>query len=77
MQILVGVVGVIIGLLFIKYRESIYRFSGKFNFAEKYFGSGGTLSFYLLFGSILVILSMVYGFGFLENIIYKLFSRFF
>lgn len=77
MQIFLGILGVVIGLLIVKYREPIYRFSGKFSFAEKYLGSGGTISFYLLFGSFLVILSIVYGSGFLENIIFKLFSRFF
>jgi hypothetical protein len=77
MRILLGLLGIIIGLLLIKYREPIYRFSGKFGFAEKYFGSGGTLSFYLVFGSFLVVISIVYASGFLENIIFKLFSRFF
>ncbi len=77
MRILLSILGIISGLLIIKYREPIYRFTGKFGFAEKYFGSGGTLSFYLIFGSFLVILSIVYGSGFLENIISKLFSRFF
>ena len=77
MQIFLGVLGVVVGLLIVKYREPIYRFSGKFSFAEKYLGAAGTISFYLLFGSFLVILSIVYGSGFLENIVFKLFSRFF
>jgi len=76
-NILLGIIGVVIGLLVIKFREPIYRFSGKFGFAEKFFGSGGTLSFYLIFGCLLVILSIVYASGFLENIVYKLFSGYF
>ena len=77
MNILIGLFGVITGLAIIKYREPVYRFFGKFDFAEKFLGAGGSLNFYILFGSFLVVISILYASGFLQNLVYNLFSKFF
>ena len=60
MRFVYSIIGIIFGLVFIKYRESIYRFTGKNAWAEKYLGQGGTINLYVLFGGAVVILSILY-----------------
>lgn len=50
MNLLIGIFGITLSIGLIKYREPVYRFIGKIDWAENYLGSGGTLSFLLLLG---------------------------
>lgn len=77
MRFLIGLIGIVCGLLIIKYREKIQRVSGPIAFAEKYLGPGGTFSMYLLTGCGTVILSILYAFGIIQSIIEKAASPFF
>lgn len=69
---------IMIGLSMIKYRESIYRFSGKLPWAEKYLGQGGTITVITLLGCVTVIISILYFTGALDillsNTVGKLFK---
>ena len=50
MHILYGLIGCILSILVIIYRFQIRQFTGQIGFAEKYLGSGGTYTFFILVG---------------------------
>lgn len=60
-----GIVGVIVGILVMKYSIRITDTFGKINWAETHLrgGMGGTYTFYRIAGLVIVILSMLYLFG--------------
>ena len=64
MRFLYGLLGIIIGILILKYSPAIYNFFGKDPSAEKYFGRGGTYKFLKLFALATVIFSLMYMIGF-------------
>ena len=68
-RIIIGIIGVAIGLLMIRFREKLQRFTGAIGFAERIFGNGGTFTFLLLLGSAVVILSILYMTGVLQNLL--------
>jgi hypothetical protein len=57
------------GLGFIVYTEPIKRFTGSFDFAEKWFGSGGTYTFLKIVGLILMIGTFLWITGTIDRII--------
>jgi len=63
------------GLLLIRYREAVYRFTGKNPWAEKYIGQGGTITLYVILGSITVILSILYLTGTIDVFLEKTVGR--
>jgi hypothetical protein len=65
MHIIGGLIGVVVGILLVKYSFFLTESLGRFELAEKYLGSGmgGTYTFYRLFGVIVIILSFLYMFG--------------
>ena len=67
----------LIGFAIIKYREPIYRFTGKNAWAEKWLLTGGTLNLYIVIGGLCVIGSVLYLFGVLDTLTVKVFGRFF
>jgi hypothetical protein len=69
MNIILGIIGITAGLLAIKYRERIQYVTGDVAFAEKYLGTGGTFTLYLLVGSATVILSILFMTGVLQGFI--------
>jgi len=71
-RIFFGIIGVILGLLLIKYREKAQSIIGPVSFAEKYLGTGGTFTFLLLLGSAAVILSIMYATGTIQGFLTKL-----
>jgi hypothetical protein len=76
-RIIIGVIGIALGLLFIKFREQIHRVTGDVGFAEKYLGQGGTFTFFLLLGSATVILAILYMTGVLQSILPEMFGPYF
>ncbi len=66
-----GIIGIIIGTLLLKYTFQLSNTFGKIDWAEKYFsgGLGGTYFFYKLFGMLAIVLSVLYMFGFLGNLL--------
>jgi energy-converting hydrogenase Eha subunit A len=71
MQYFTGLIGIIIGLAIIKYRYPIREFTGTVSFAERYLGSGGTYTFYLLLGAVIIFLSVLYATGQLQSMLTK------
>ncbi|MFH0821052.1 MAG: hypothetical protein V1908_04740 [Candidatus Peregrinibacteria bacterium] len=58
MQIVVGIIGIIGSFLIIIYRAPIKHFMGQVEWAERYFGPGGTYTFLLFFALFLFFLSL-------------------
>jgi hypothetical protein len=77
MQYLIGLLGVITGLLLIKHRAKVREFTGLIGFAEKYLGTGGTYTFYLLLGASMVFLSVLYATGQLQSFLINNFLIYF
>ncbi len=73
-----SLIGIIIGILILRYTYVLANAFGKIDWAEKYFGGGlgGTYFFYKLLGILLVILSALYMFGILDNLFSPLGSVF-
>jgi uncharacterized membrane protein len=71
MRIFWGLVGIAIGVLLLKYTYSLAQTFGKFDWAEKYFtgGLGGTYFFYKIAGILVILLSALYMFGILDNLL--------
>lgn len=77
MQYIIGIIGVITGLLLIKYRYKVREFTGLIGFAERYLGTGGTYTFYLLLGTAMIFLSVLYATGQLQAFLVNNFLRYF
>jgi hypothetical protein len=77
MQYIIGLLGIACGLLLIKYRAKIREFTGLIGFAEKYLGSGGTYTFYLLLGALMIFLSVLYATGQLQSFLSNNFLKYF
>ncbi|MCK9272272.1 hypothetical protein M0P65_01885 [Candidatus Gracilibacteria bacterium] len=56
------------GLVIIKYRKTVYDWTGKFVWAEKYLGSGGTVIILILIGLLLMFLGVTFPFGMYETL---------
>ena len=76
-RVILGIIGVLVGLALIKYREPIQKITGPMEWGEKLFGSGGTFTFLVLVGSLTVIISILHIFGFIGPLLTDLFGRFF
>ena len=50
-----GALAIITSFLLIKYRERIVGITGKFSWAEKYLGMGGTYRFFVILGVIVFL----------------------
>ncbi len=59
MDILYGLLGLALGFSLIKYRFYLYKTMGKWSFAERFFGTGGTIT------AIVIIAFIVIGFSFM------------
>ena len=57
------------GILILIYAEKVVNFTGKFEFAETWFGVGGTYTFVKLMGLALTIFSFMYLVGGLDGFI--------
>jgi hypothetical protein len=66
---ILGLIGIVAGLLIIKYREKLQTWTGNISFAEKYIGPGGTFTLLLLIGSATVILSILFMTGILQDFV--------
>lgn len=54
--------GIAMGLGILKYRKVVYSWTGRFYWAEKYLGSGGTVFIITLVGLGLIFVSVAYPF---------------
>ena len=59
MEILIGIIGIMLGFLLMIYRVPVRRFMGQIGWAERYFGPGGTYTGLLLIGLGLCFFSLM------------------
>jgi len=59
--------GIALGFSIIKYRYGLYEMMGTWSFAERLFGSGGTVTAMILMGLMVIIFSIMLMFGQLDN----------
>lgn len=76
-RILVFLFGVPLGILIIIYRYQMKGVTGDIGFAEKYLGSGGTYTLFVLVGIAVCVLSVMYAFGTLQGFFSGNFGQFF
>lgn len=66
----------VIGLLILVFRPRIKDFTGDIGFAEKWFGSGGTWTFFIILGVGIFVLSLMWATGSLQSFMSSKFSQF-
>lgn len=79
-RIIVFIIGTAVGVMMNLKTESFLRFTGKIAWAEKHLGvEGGTRLFYKLLGLLIILISWIYAFnwmnGLLEFLLGGLFRR--
>lgn len=79
-RVIVGIIGTALGIAMNLKTEAFLRFTGKIAWAERHLGmEGGTRLFYKLLGLIIIFLSWMYAFdwmnGLLEFLLGGLFRR--
>ena len=67
-KFLVLICGSLIAFLLLKYRGPIKQFTGDFDFAEKYLGTGGTNTFFVLLAILIFVITLMYFTGTLPTI---------
>ncbi len=66
----------VIGLLILIFRPRIKDFTGDLGFAEKWLGSGGTWTFFIILGVGIFILSLMWATGSLQSFMVGRFGQF-
>lgn len=69
LKILYAAMGIAVGIGILKYRKIVYSWTGRFYWAEKYLGSGGTMIVITLVGLGLIFVSIIYPFGVLDRVL--------
>lgn len=59
-KILVLLVVIFLAIIIIMYRERIVRIVGKNQLAERYLGTGGTYTFWILFSLLLIVMALIW-----------------
>ncbi|MFA5133238.1 MAG: hypothetical protein WC459_00295 [Patescibacteria group bacterium] len=69
-RIIVGIIGTALGIAMNLKTEAFLRFTGKIPWAEQHLGvEGGTRLFYKLLGLIIIFLSWIYAFNWLNGLL--------
>ena len=77
-RILIGLIGMAIGILMVLKTETLLGFTGHIGWIEEHLrGFGGTRMFYNLLGILIVLVSLMYMTGMLQNVVVAIFGRFF
>ncbi|MDP2736766.1 MAG: hypothetical protein Q8O59_03255 [bacterium] len=76
-RILIGLIGIPLGFLLLKYRERVKDWTGNIGWAEQYLGTGGTWSALILIGILTIVLSFMFMVGSLQTMFFGAFGRFF
>lgn len=59
-KIIVLLIAIFVAILIIKFREKLVRLIGKNEWAERYLGSGGTYTFWILFALLIIFIALVW-----------------
>ncbi len=76
-RVLALLLGLPAALLLVKYRRQVGDLIGPIDFAERFLGAGGTYTFVLLLALTTFILSLMYAFGTLQEILSGPFGQIF
>lgn len=68
-RFLVGILGAALGLVILYFRVPIKDFFGRIGWAESAFGRGGTWDAWIVIGFVVSILSIMYMFGGLQDVL--------
>jgi uncharacterized membrane protein YkgB len=68
-QFLIGIALVGSGALFEIYTRNTVNIFGEFPWTNKYFGAGGTYTFFRLLGLVFIILGFLFMFGFMRGVL--------
>ena len=60
MRIVIGLIGAVLSIALIVYRERIIRFTGMIGWAERHLGGGGSYTLMILVGIALFFFSLMY-----------------
>lgn len=60
MRIVLGLIGTVLSIVLVVYRERVVRFMGHINWAEQHLGSGGTYTLMILIALFMFIFSLMY-----------------
>ncbi len=66
LRIVISLFLFVIGFLFVWKTRKITLITGEFGWTNRYFGAGGTYTFYRVFGVFLILVSFALLFGFLN-----------
>lgn len=77
MNIIIGFIGIAAGILYLKYNYRITNMTGKFPWVETYLGAGGTYIFHKLLAILVIILSIMWMTGTLQDFIGGNVSKYF
>jgi hypothetical protein len=66
-QILVGIIGIVVGIVLVIYSRKLVEWFGTMATAERYLGYGGTYTALRIIGIFLVIIFLLYMTGFLST----------
>ena len=75
MRIFIGLLGMGIGFLMLRYSMNVRNIVGSWDWAEKAFGIGGTYTGIKLVGLLTIIVAFIYMTGTAETLLQQLFKR--
>jgi uncharacterized membrane protein YeaQ/YmgE (transglycosylase-associated protein family) len=68
-NIFLGLIGIVIAYMLIRYRRQIIHFTGPWGWVEKYLGYGRSETACILFGVLLFFLSISFSMGILDSML--------
>jgi hypothetical protein len=63
MKFLIGILLIALGYVMLKYIRPTYEFVGSWAWAEKFFGSGGTITAIKLLAIVFIVFGVIYALG--------------
>lgn len=76
-RLLVGLIGIPLGIIIIRYRVTVKNWTGDIGWAEKYLGAGGTWTTIVAFGILVSFGSLMWMMGTLQEFFIKYLGSFF
>lgn len=58
MRIVLSIIGIVVGIIYIKYSDTLTRATGSIGWAEDHLGGGGTYTLHKLIGLAIIVISI-------------------